>query len=320
MASFKDWMMLLRPHGAALLIPMSLIGYTLTHDSFFTLESLFWALFAVAWGIIGNIHNSVVDHPIDVKDLYKKHFPLVGKRISVEKATRISTISLFTLGIVGIIGTGFDPAYSLLVVFGIAAGLSYNWSSKTFGASALMAGLAFPVPLLLAAQEVNHLVILVYIFFVIQFTLQNGIGGGFKDLVSDQSNMVKKLGVKLFNDKIMRTGKVIIFSLTLRIMMVLSMFGVLTILEVNPLLILVMLPPILILFILTAKQCKPQIYNKKQQTKITVLIEMSSYYLLVSAIAISVLPTELIFLLVFPPIIFIILNKLSWGTAITPKT
>lgn len=310
-------MALVRPHSAGLTVPMAALGYTITHESLFAIQSLFWIVYAVSWGVVGNIQNAVTDYEVDKKDPYKKHFPLVSGAIQIKTARRISTITLFGIGIWGIIGVGFDPAYSLLVVFGIAAGMSYNWTSKTFGASALMAGLAFPVPFLLAAGEVNNRVVLVYAFFVIQFMLQNGIGGGYKDLESDQSNMVKALGGRIADGFIVGTGNIIIFTVILRVvMMIAAITAVESYRDINWLYLI----PYAILMFLTIKQSQYQKYDKKKQTLYTVLIEMASYYFLITTLSIIFAIDELLFLLFAPPALFILINRITWGSAITPKT
>jgi 4-hydroxybenzoate polyprenyltransferase len=314
--NMRAWLQILRIHSVALTCPVALIGYVLTHGTIWSPTALFWALYSIFWGFTGNIHNAVVDYNIDVKDPYKKHFPLVSGTISIKTARTLTTSMLISLWSVGVIACDFDPKWCLLLTFGIAAGLSYNWSSKSFGTSALMAGLSFPVPFLLAAHDITNLVTLVYAFLVIQFMLQNGLSGGYKDLESDSTNMVKALGVKINNGIVSQTIACGLFSVGTRVLMLAILVAVSMQVGFVPYMII----PFILLIILVLQQATLIKYVKREFMLLFALIEMMSYYMLLLTILSILNLTESVFLALFPITIYIAFNKISWGSTITPKT
>lgn len=312
----RGWMQLFRPHSLGLTAPIAIIGYALTHTGWQQPDYIFWTMYSILWGFTGNIHNAVVDYSIDTNDPHKSHFPLVSGLVTIRRASAVSTIMLLGLWITGVAGTGFDPKWSLLVTFGIAAGLSYNWTSKAFGASGLMAGLSFPVPFLLAAHDITNTVILVYAYLVVQFMMQNGFSGGYKDLGSDAKNMVTVLGVRLQNGTIQQSLWGAMFSVGTRILMLAIMLAVSGSMTSKILVMAVWTA----LMVPVALQVTSTRYDKKRFMSYFVIIEMLSYYLLLCGIISGFGPYQVVFLMVFPPVAFMLLNRMSWGTTIIPKT
>lgn len=312
----RGWLQLLRPHSIALTLPLAIIGIALTHPTIISTYSIFWGLYSIFWGFTGNIHNAVADYNLDKNDLYKKHFPLVSGVITLRSAKIVTYSMLLSLWILGVLGCNLDPKYSLLVTFGIAAGLSYNLTSKTFGASALLAGLSFPVPFLLAAHDTSNLIIFVYAYLVIQFMLQNGLSGGYKDLQSDSSNMVKALGVSIRNGIIQQTLACGLFSFGTRI----AMFILIILIAVQKTFVPFVMIPFTILVILVLAQSTAIKYSKKRFMLYFAFIEMASYYMLVTTITPMLDSMEMLFLFLFPIISYIIFNKISWGSTLVPKT
>jgi len=190
-----------RIHTAALTMPLFILGGVAAGGSFWSTQTLYWALFGVLFHFNGMMVNNLLDLPYDRKDPEKQHFPLVAGRISESSAWALLLLghgagltSIFLLSL----GTN---AWAIGLLF-VMLGWLYNVECKEHPVRAplwnsLTTTLIPVFSFYSTSSELNMAGVLLFLYVFLLATFQIGYEGSLKDINSDEENLVKLLGARV---------------------------------------------------------------------------------------------------------------------------
>jgi|GEM_PF-1625812 len=338
MASLRDWLMFSRIHTAALTISSALLGYFLAGGQLLSWWTLAWGVFGLIFHWAGFVDNNLQDYRYDLSDPSKKHFPL-GRSISPTAAVRF-TIALYTVGLALAtwLSWGNVSAFFIFLTC-LGFGLLYNRTNKTSLLAGVWIGLCFaPLPVFvfyLTAGTVSPLMLWVALYGFGQVFFQNAISGSLKDLKTSEWNPLVALGAEVYPggpsadrssivanpDTLIMPARAWGFSLAVKL--------------------LAMVPLLLILFSTTGSGgwfvlafagatglfsmafgftcdmlAQTWFKNKLLKTLMTV-VEILTFYAVVVAVS-PVIGWSSLFLIGFSIVYFVVMNRLTWGTILTP--
>ena len=319
----SPWLRLIRIHTASLTQPVILLGLVLA-DVRIGWRWIPYALFAVIYHAGGFLQNNILDFRHDKLDPAKAHFPLISGEVSLGHAKGLFTgLTVLTL----LLGLGLSQGRWLSIIFLISVmgfGWLYNYRCKRDVLSPAYIAAAFvslPVFSYFAhALRLTPLVIwtLSYIAFLMLF--QIAVEGYMKDIQSDKVSLLKRLGTTYHEDGRVEVGfrtKLLAWSLKV---------------------------PGLILFIIIWRLSgsdtyslwlgltfasgiggasymllKSGMFDNRKRVRLCAIIEVLSYILLVIALQGKMGWSTAIFFIFYPIGWFILLNRLTWNTWITPR-
>jgi 4-hydroxybenzoate polyprenyltransferase len=330
--------MLFRGQTAPATVILVMIGFLLGGGQLFSFIGLILIIFSVIlhFFIFGN--NSLMDscivpkigeQPYDVQDNMKKHHPLIAGRIKLKTAHKVIYTGIILLILTAIIfsfyGTG-NTSYSLafLSIF-VVTGFSYNCGlSKVTIWKFIPISICFTTlcgyAYFLMADNINNLFISVLIFIFITEIFEVGIEGDQKEIDTNvEINFLKYLGTKTIGNQIHMSTISKIISWCIKITNLAIGIYIFIYLGINY----VTLIPIAIFTLLIIYFAYKIIHDKEwgrdKKIRYYSFEEISTIFLLLIILIPKIGPIEIITLMIFGIIYFIILNKINWGTYFIPK-
>jgi len=309
-------------------MPSALLGYLLAGGQLLSLGTLEWLAFGLLFHWAGFIDNNLQDYKYDVKDQNKGMFPL-GREISYETASRFALV----LHLLGFAYAAFlvwgspspVPAFFIFVAQ-YAFGLLYNRTNKTSPFAGIWIALCFgPLGLFSYYATVGSnptpLVLALTVFGFLQVYFQNAVSGSMKDIDSDEYNIFKQMGVKVdgFTDpQLVVTARAFAFAVCVKAAGIVPLIALVWLTGVPPLAFLsALLFPLALEF--TFQMMHNQPWDNRKTVRRAALIEISTFYAGVTALVGAIGAYGVVFVIVFSLGWFVLFNKLTWGTSLTPR-
>jgi len=319
----SPWLRLIRIHTASLTQPVVLLGLVLA-DVRIGWRWIPYALFAVVYHAGGFLQNNILDFRHDRLDPAKAHFPLISGEVSLRHAKGLFTgLTVLTF----LAGLCLSHGRWLSIIFLVSLmgfGWLYNWRCKQDVLSPAYIATAFvSLPLFsyfAYAFRLTPLIIwsLFYMAFLMLF--QIAVEGYMKDIQSDKVSLLKRLGTVYHeNGRIDVSFRTKLFAWGLKV-------------------------PGLILFVViwhlagsdtfsfwlgltiasgvlgaSYMLMKSGTFDNRKRVRLCAIIEVLSYNLLVIALQGQMGWSTTIFLIVCPIGWFLLFNRLTWNTWITPR-
>ena len=330
MATFGDWMRLLRIHSAALTWGIIVLGFIVAGGDLFSWQALLWAAVGVAWHGWGFVENSWCDRFIDKADVGKKDFPLVTGAITDDQAVYLANALLC----ITIILTAWQVAMAnsiaglILLAVTIVCGSAYNiyskrspwaWVALTFGW-----GLFPLIPVVTVVPMLTLPVILFIIFFLTHFMVNTATESAMKDLDSPERNVVKALGGSVTDGVFYGNAKTRLLAMAPKVAGVL--IGILLAMQLglgfDAASMFVWIPYgafAVVSLVMTERLSRyPFPWNDHDITKRCVVIEVTWMFSLVFAMQPLLGWVGVLAMLTLPFLYFIIVNYLTFKTGFTP--
>jgi len=214
----KAWLEFLRIHTVALTGSILVLGYVIAGGNLFSLKSLMWFLFGLAFHALGFSHNNLMDIRFDIYDAHKQHFPLVRGDIDYFTASEFNRYGLCILAMLGAIMTRLKPIALLLLFVCMTAGFTYNWiCKKSLWAPVpitICFGLLIGVPFFTYRDTASPLILAALGYGCAQIWAQIAVLGYAKDIGSDRVNLLRELGLELVGNKLVyRSKRPMLFAL-----------------------------------------------------------------------------------------------------------
>ena len=317
------WLRLIRIHTSSLTQPVVLLGVVLAGIRSWTLWFLY-ALFAVVYHAAGFLHNDISDYRHDKQDAAKAHFPLISGEVSSRQANVL--LGIMT-GITLFLGLGLSRGRWLSVIFLLTAvgfGWLYNFRCKKDAASPLYITTAFvSLPLFSCFAFRQHLSLLMiwtlcYMAFLMLF--QIAVEGYMKDILTDKTSLLKILGTQIQNNNQIHVSVTTkLFSWGLKVPG-LILFFIIWHKSESGIASLILGSMILIIIIGTVHALmKSGPFDNRRRVRFCAIIELFSYSLLIFALQGKLGWGMTGFFILYPVAWFILLNRLTWKTWITPR-
>ena len=300
-------------------MPILIIGHLMAGGEFWSLETLWWAMFGLIFHYVGFLQNNCIDYKYDRKDPNKQHFPLVRGDINVYHANLVQQIGLVVIALLGIALMNGNIVAWIIMLAAMGAGTLYNKVSKTSLTSTFWICLTFS-PLFLFSYlstggEMDQTAWLIFFFINLQIAFQIGYSGYLKEIGSlEQVNLLRKMGARV-KDGIFEPKYTLIFGSLLR--------GATIILLV--LIASELIEWILVLSFFAVSQVfvfmimKRRKWERDKDLIRMSLVEALTYFTLPVAIGSIIGWDAVAFLIIFPLIWFVMWNRLIWGTKFTPR-
>ncbi len=340
----RDWLQLFRSHTSPLEITICVLGAALAHGTVFHIDVLLLGLFGWLYHNIGYGQNSVEDYArgFDRKDPHKAHHPLQRGLIDVNGARKaVSVLMAATFGYA--LYLAYPSALAITVlVFAVLMGLVYNFWGKRMKGKFLPIALAhsmlFPFSYLAAGGHFSYrslglfnpdqgsVMVLFFVFFLIQIVYQILIEGDLKDMdmiKEGEASLLDVLGVKLEGGRFTSpfrarffSGLLKIINCTVAILIILSFYE-----THNPPLV----PTIaLILFsimviTLDGRLMAAREFDHSETLKDMALMEIATVFMAVAAIMPMIGGLGAALIILFDIVYFALMNRYLWGTTIKPK-
>lgn len=317
------WLRLVRIHTSSLTQPTVLLGLALAGVAGPWLYAVF-AVFAILYHAAGFVHNDIRDDREDREDPAKRHFPLVSGEITLAQAKgvyRALTLLMLMLGCV-LSGGSVPSLLFLFAAFGL--GWLYNIRSKRDVLSPLYIAIAFvclplfsyfahahrPSPALIGTA--------LYAFFLMFF--QIAVEGYMKDIASDKVSLLHRLGTRMNPDGTLHVGSgTRWFAWFVRLPVVVLFFVIAKAAGTQPAGLVLG-----ILFILGNVWASWRLlgsggFDNPKRVRLCALIEVFTYSQWILALQGLLGWGGVAFFLLYPYAWFVVLNRLTWKTWITPR-
>ena len=204
----RDWLRIARSQTAAAVIMLCGMFYLIGGGSLFSVYGLLVVVFSILAHDFSFAHNSIVDAltGYDLKDKFKKHFPLCNGNVNPHLVLKATHLGMFTVTVFAIALAWISPgnkfyAMSCYAVF-IVCGFWYNeWTSKIATWDFVPISICFTALSLyayfLVSSAVSTVVVLAaaYIFFVEWYEIS--VSGEIKELeIEDEVSLLRNLGAR----------------------------------------------------------------------------------------------------------------------------
>ncbi|MCD6382840.1 MAG: UbiA family prenyltransferase [Thermoplasmata archaeon] len=333
MATLRDYLQLLRAHTAPLEVLICVIGSAMGSGGLLNLSVLNFSIFGFLYHLTGYGHNSLRDFTggYDVGDPHKAHHPLQRGVISVERAESvIKILFVLTLGY-AVLLTQLKPIPIGILIFAVLMGLIYNIAGKRIHVKFLPIALAHSSLLPFAyfssggssAGTLFLIMLLSFIYLLLQVTYQILIEGDIKDLGVKEAGLLKKLGVELRNGCLRVSRGVKVLGLTIKALSLLSALIVWILMGSDVLTIPYLATFSILLLFFHFKLLKEGLFDHNNALKTMALEEISSIFLLLTVLSPLYHPDYghllSLLLIILSMAYFSAMNRVLWGTAVTPK-
>lgn len=317
------WLRLLRIHTAALAQGLVLVGLGLSGARDWTTWLLF-ALLAVAYHAAGFVHNDICDVEHDKSDPAKSHFPLVSGEVSLRDARLLYAGLLVTVLVLASYLSRGRAAPLLCLAGAVVAGHVYNFRAKSDPASAAYAAVAFTCLPLAAyyahADRCSVLMVLVAAYVALMMVFEIGVEGCMKDIDSDEVSLLRALGCCLLEGGNVRvSGAARAFSWLLKA----PAFALFVVMwresgsHIAALVAGLHLAGVVVWA--TRRLLADGAFERQRRIRMCVIIEVLTYTMLVLAVQGSLGWGRVVLLIAYPYAWYVVLNRLTWATTITPR-
>jgi len=315
------WLRFLRLHTSCLTQGIVLLGYLLAGNGL-NWGILPWLAFAILFHAVGFGHNNLCDYEADMKDVHKRHFPLITGQIGYMRASRIVYLSLAILVLYGLflplaLGSR-SPLPGLLLVIAVLNGLAYNFESKESLLAPLYITFCFP-PLLLYSYCTYQALPsgtawMAFLYTVLQQFYQIAVSGYMKDLKADRKNLAIALGSRIQGD-----GWFLPSSKFLVLAFIPKFLPAIWLLNLTGMAWALSMLAYLAGCWFVLHMIQPQTYDNAKTVRRAALIEIFTHFALILALLDQIGPSSAAFLIGYELAFYISLNRVLWGTIIRPR-
>ncbi|MEM0232606.1 MAG: UbiA family prenyltransferase [Candidatus Nezhaarchaeales archaeon] len=315
-----EWLRIGRIHTAPASIILLVSSFTIGGGSFFSLMGVILLLYGVLlhWSTFG--HNVVMDYYWDLDDPGKKHHPLVSGRLKLNES--VNTV-LPILGITLLLGLSFafgnNVALFWFALYMVGGFLYNNWLSKTTVFGFIPITLCFTSLSLYAMSLAGGVNVLYALYIMFTIWYQIGWSGYLKEIeVEYQANMLRRLGVRVVDSVLKIPTKAKIYGLTLKLGNLVTAYFLLIDIAKFENITTIIVSSVLVGLIVSnlLKTLKTRGWNRDYELKNMSLMEIYTIYL---GMFLAMPLLEALTLAVFGVAWFSIMNRLLWGTRLTPK-
>jgi len=331
MASLRDWLQLFRSHTSPLEMLIASSGAALATGTLWSWEVLLFLIFGWLYHNAGYGHNSVEDYirGFDKDDPHKSHHPLQRGAINPRSARTVTLVMIVLSFIYGAIIGGIEPLQLSLLAVLTLMGFVYNIYGKRMGIKflpiAIAHSLLFPFAFFGSGgssdpSSLFWVAVLATVYLIFQIIYQIMIEGDIKDIDMSESSLLGKLGVRLEGKMFLSSAGARVFSAGIKVISMALLFGALFIQKamVNDYLLVGSFS--LVLLFLDRKLMKPGKWDHTTCLRTMALMEVSSTFALVAAVAPTMGgPLPAFGLMLLGIAYFVVLNRFLWGTGLVPK-
>jgi len=317
------WLRLIRIHTSSLTQAVVLLGFVLAGERDWRLWSG-GALFAVIYHAAGFIFNNICDSEYDRRDPAKKHFPLISGEIPLARAKRLYFFLTLVTLLTGIWLSKGRALSLIFLVFALAFGHLYNWRSKRDIISPVYITIAFiSLPLITYFAHTPMIsllmgLVILYLTFLMMF--QIAVEGYMKDIDSDRLSLLGWMGTR-YTEK----GKVTVntatrvFSWSLKMPAVVLFLLIWSKSQSSRICLVIGLLLVLGMAWSSVKLLESGFFDNQKRVRLCAVIEILTYFLLVVSLQGRLGWVGLAFFILYPLGWFVLLNRLTWGTLVTPR-
>lgn len=327
----RSLLQLTRAHTAPLEVVPAVLGALLATQGELTLSVILWGVFGLLYHLTGYAHNSVSDYNAgyDKGDPHKQHHPMNRLGLVYQYAFSVVVLILFVITLIYTLALVYPntAGFGLMVIM-IASGVGYNLYGKSTKFKFILISIAhssvFALPYISLGGDITDPVFALawaYVFLWVVF--QIAFSGEIKDIMSDEANLLKELGVKVNNvhEKIRTPGRVIAYSSLLRLSMIILVVGISYSIFTSWAMIAALFSSVILsVSIVQSKYLLSRgDYMREERLKLMSLIESTSlvsFCIILSPITgIGVMTVLILGSFVW----LIVLNKIEWGTYLAPR-
>lgn len=322
--SVRNWLVFGRIHTAALTQGTLIIGYLLAGNEFLSWGTLHWALLGILFHYVGFAMNNLCDLQHDLRDPNKTSHPLVSGEIKPIVGLNTIIVLLMLLSASGVYLCGGFSWASILFIFCIINGIIYNIYSKEHLWPAFSISFCFGplvlVSYLASGGQLNLLISLVTAYMIGQIFFQIAVEGHFKELETDQLNLMKWLGVELKDGKLIDSWLATGFAMISKVPFLLLIIPITLISPTGVIFGSFALVLICLAMVWTFALMSSRKWDHSKTVRTCALIEISTFYALLAAVAGVINVTVSLFLMGYLLVWYICWTRYYWPTqTITPQ-
>lgn len=324
----RNWLQLFRAQTAPATILLVMTCYLLSGGKLFSLFGLGVLIFTMFVHFCSFGHNSLMDYMtgFDKIDPSKKHHPLNTGAIKVDEASKVIHFGMVALFLIAIAITLLHPGNQTKAICGFAifviAGACYNVINKYTIFKFVPISLAFTAlatwGYFLNSTERTMLATLVFLYIFLTIQYQISFSGELKELEAKEKNLLRTLGAKIENG-ILNLGVGKYYAIMLKSIQICILILILGIVGAGYLRLFIISVFIGFIILILCEQIIIRKWNRNRELKIMSIMEITTIYLLIIALAPIIGYLEVIVLLLFGIIYFCIVNKMLWKTILRPR-
>lgn len=327
----RKLLQLTRAHTAPLEIVPAVLGALLATQGELELAVVLWGIFGLLYHLTGYAHNSVSDYQqgYDKGDPYKQHHPLNKSGLIFEHISNIIVSVLFGITLIYTATLVYPSAEgTALMVIMILAGLGYNLYGKETKFKFVLISIAhssvFALPYVsLGGEILNPVFLLAWVYVFLWVVFQIAISGEIKDIDTDEENTLMSLGIEISYDEIHDEvnleipRRIPLIGVVIRSGMMMCAVGVGVITRgVGSVLAVII---IWLSMFSSSDMLYSGTYNRDHRLKLMSLIEASSLTGFCLIMAFYTGHSIAVGLILGSTIWLVVLNKIEWGTYLTPR-
>jgi len=318
-----------RIHTAGLTMAGIVLGYLLAGGTQWQVMIML-ALYALTFHYAGFGTNNLLDYWHDKKDAHKIDFPLIKGSVSYRSALiGVLFTTMLSFVLIFYIIMKYAPQESImyliiLVLINQVFGLIYNSISKyTCIPSVISICLSFSVlPVIgwfMATSTISYIIVMLFIATIFLMAYQIGVSGYYKDIQSDPVSILRKLGcyVDSNTNRYHPTEKAMAYAVALKLAYFIVLY--LMIKDANPIVSVLTIAWFFVCMFFVTVQNSEHEFVHKNVTRYCSLIEVVSYFALITVLSSYINIITSILLALAPFVWFVIWNKIFYGWWLQPK-
>jgi len=335
--SFKRVLIHSRIHTASLTIPVAMIGYILS-GRVDVLSLTLIAVIALLFHGVGFSWNNIFDYSYDRMDKNKTHFPIISGDIDYKRTVNATIIATVITLLIAIITDGniiSDAMFIVAIVFGFI----YNIYNKRTLIATVYISLSFAsIPVyayffrwsdllhIIGNAPINYTPLIptfMFIFSFLTMMFQISVSGYLKDMEVPQKNLLIWMGGRVQDNVLHSSPLMIAYSIITRLLPVVSVLVFIPLLHFNLIFVILFLVLEGVTVYLTIMMLQSVTYDRKRELKRMSMIEIINYfsYVFITASLVTrhIMLQYITFMILFPVIWFIVMNRIMWGTDLYPN-
>lgn len=305
-------------------MPGVVLGYVLAGNPLFDVRALAWAFFALLFHAFGFLQNNIFDYDYDKKDPSKAHHPLMTGEITVERAMGLDVLlCLATVALQIALSLG-NPIPTIVLLISILFGTLYNYLCKRtlLGPLLITASLStlVMVPYLSYASTLSPLMWLLVAFTAFLMLYQISVSGYLKDFKqTDEVNLLRAMGSRLEGDDLKLSLQAKAYAYTLTSIKFLLSGAIAVGLRTVTWAFLGAGSMAVAFLLMSSKLTESGPFKHDKRVKQMALVEVLSYFALVFAVEGAIGWMGVAALVLLPMLWFVVMNRIIWGTRLTPR-
>jgi 4-hydroxybenzoate polyprenyltransferase len=338
MGNIRDWLQLFRSHTSPLEMSITTAGAALAVGGIFDVRVLMFLVFGWLYHNAGYGHNSAEDfiQGYDRDDPNKAHHPL-QRGVIAPSTARSVTITMVVIGLIfGAVISRFDP-WALAVLFIMTImGFLYNLFNKRtrlkFVPIALAHALLFPFSFLgagggitlsgldVAMEGTGGIALVTTLLIIVQILYQILIEGDLKDIEMSEASMLRSMGVKVINGRLVTPLAPRAISFALKLASCTLLFLIYHLSGGDPFGYAIIGLFSLSLLIMDQSLMGSKPYDHSASLRNMAVMEVISTFAIVAALAPKIGGwTSALLVMVLNILYFVLMNRFLWGTLIKPR-